>query len=78
KDTEFAIINVRDGGKGIEQNKLKKITDPFFTTKRNKGGTGLGLSITSKIIMQHKGSLNFDSKENFGTTATIKIPLRKP
>ncbi|MCB9248290.1 MAG: PAS domain S-box protein [Ignavibacteriales bacterium] len=77
KDTEFAIINVRDGGKGIEQNKLKKITDPFFTTKRNKGGTGLGLSITSKIIMQHKGSLNFDSKENVGTTATIKIPLKK-
>ncbi len=55
---------------------LRKITDPFFTTKRNNGGTGLGLSITSKIIMQHKGSLEFESEPGRGTTAIIKLPIQ--
>ncbi len=51
---KFILLKVSDEGQGIKPTHLRKITDPFFTTKRNKGGTGLGLSITSKIIMQHK------------------------
>ncbi|MBI1932651.1 MAG: PAS domain S-box protein [Ignavibacteriales bacterium] len=77
KDSKYAIINVKDEGKGIEPTLVKKITDPFYTTKRNNGGTGLGLSITSKIILQHNGSLEFNSEPNKGTVATIKIPLVK-
>lgn len=75
KDSKYAIINVKDEGKGIEPTLVKKITDPFYTTKRNNGGTGLGLSITSKIILQHNGSLEFNSEPNKGTVATVKIPL---
>ena len=77
KDGKFAIITIKDEGKGIETELVRKITDPFFTTKRNKGGTGLGLSITSKIILQLNGSLEFDSEPNMGTKAIIKIPLIK-
>lgn len=75
KDTKYAIINIEDEGKGIEPAIIKKITDPFYTTKRNDGGTGLGLSITSKIIVQHNGSLEFNSLPNKGTVAIVKIPL---
>lgn len=77
KDSKYAIISVKDEGKGIEPTLVKKITDPFYTTKRNNGGTGLGLSITSKIILQHNGSLEFNSEPNKGTVATVKIPLIK-
>ncbi len=75
KDTKYAIINIEDEGKGIEPAIIKKITDPFYTTKRNDGGTGLGLSITSKIIVQHNGSLEFNSLPNKGTVSIVKIPL---
>ncbi len=77
KDSKFAIINIEDEGNGIEPELVRKITDPFFTTKRNKGGTGLGLSITSKIIIQHNGSLEFNSEPNLGTKAIVKIPMIK-
>ncbi|MDX1702571.1 MAG: HAMP domain-containing sensor histidine kinase, partial [Melioribacteraceae bacterium] len=69
------LIDVSDEGEGMEQIVLRKITDPFFTTKRNRGGTGLGLSIASKIIMQHNGSLEFNSEPGIGTRATIKLPI---
>ncbi|MBK8944905.1 MAG: PAS domain S-box protein [Ignavibacteriae bacterium] len=75
KDLKYAIINIEDEGKGIEPALVTKITDPFYTTKRNSGGTGLGLSITSKIIVQHNGSLEFISEPNKGTNAIVKIPL---
>ncbi|MCB0731600.1 MAG: PAS domain S-box protein [Ignavibacteriae bacterium] len=73
--SNFAIINVSDEGYGIKSDVIKKIKDPFFTTKRNKGGTGLGLSIASKILIEHNGTLDFQSEPEKGTTATIKIPI---
>ena len=77
KNCENVFINVSDEGVGINPEILRNITDPFFTTKRNKGGTGLGLSIANKIINQHKGKLKFKSEIGNGTTATIKIPLEQ-
>ena len=54
---------------------IRKITNPFFTTKRNSGGTGLGLSISSKIIDLHQGLLKFLSIPEKGTKAIIKLPV---
>ena len=68
-------IVIRDNGSGISKENLRKITDPFFTTKEPGKGTGLGLSITYAIIQEHKGELEFESEEGFGTTVNIRIPI---
>jgi len=52
---------------------LKKIKEPFFTTKI--GGTGLGTSLSTEIIDAHDGTLEFESKEGEYTLVTIKLPL---
>lgn len=70
------ILKVKDNGSGIDENTLKNIFDPFYTTKRSKGGTGLGLSITYGIIKDHNGIIEVDSKVGSGTTFTIKFPAK--
>lgn len=75
KNSDFVTISIQDQGKGMEKELVRKITDPFFTTKRNNGGTGLGLSIASKIILQHNGILSFDSLPEKGTKALMKLPI---
>lgn len=67
------VILVSDNGKGISESSIKKIFDLYYTTK--KDGNGLGLSIAQKIISQHNGSVEFTSKENFGTKFKIILPL---
>ncbi|MBN1900254.1 PAS domain S-box protein [Candidatus Sumerlaeota bacterium] len=69
------ILEIADQGTGIPPEIHKFIMDPFFTTKREKGGVGLGLSISSKIINEHKGSLEFKSGHGAGTIAAIELPL---
>ncbi|GFO58465.1 histidine kinase [Geomonas silvestris] len=68
-------LTIRDEGIGIPQESLGRLTDPFFTTKRESGGTGLGLSISAGIVQEHGGSLSFDSPPGQGTTATLTLPL---
>jgi PAS domain S-box-containing protein len=72
---EKVIVMVSDEGCGISQNDLKRIQDPFFTTKRNMGGTGLGLSVSAGIIEEHKGTITFNSKKGKGTKVTISLPV---
>ena len=78
-DREAGVVRltVRDEGVGIPPESLNRLTDPFFTTKRESGGTGLGLSISSGIVQEHGGSLRFDSPPGQGTTATLTLPLSK-
>ncbi|MBU9720837.1 MULTISPECIES: PAS domain-containing protein [Bacillaceae] len=66
-------VEVVDTGCGIPKEKLKRIGEPFFTTK-NKG-TGLGLMVTFQIIEEHGGTVEVDSIEGEGTTFKIKLPL---
>ncbi|MFA7228405.1 MAG: ATP-binding protein, partial [Melioribacteraceae bacterium] len=69
------VLTVEDNGCGMDENTLKNIYDPFFTTKRNKGGTGLGLSITYGIIKDHQGIIEVESKIGSGTKFTIRFPV---
>ncbi|WP_027178444.1 PocR ligand-binding domain-containing protein [Maridesulfovibrio bastinii] len=68
-------IIVCDEGIGIKEEHLKKIMDPFFTTKRNCGGTGLGLSVSSSIVQEHGGELVFTANPGGGTVARFSIPV---
>jgi two-component system NtrC family sensor kinase len=72
------FVQVEDAGCGMEPEIIARITDPFFTTKRDSGGTGLGLSISDTIIREHGGRLEFRSASGAGTVATIWIPCRSP
>lgn len=68
-------IRIRDNGKGIPQDILDKIFNPFFTTKPTGKGTGLGLSLSYDIIVQeHKGELKVSSEPGDYAEFTITIP----
>ena len=74
----WAELSIGDSGCGIPNDKLQKIFDPFYTTKkadaRGQGGTGIGLSVCRKIIEAHKGRLRVESEVGKGTTFTLKLP----
>ena len=72
--TGYISISVSDNGTGIPQSLLKKITEPFFSTKEPGKGTGLGLSIVNNLVTQSGGQLNIDSVEGKGTTVMMLLP----
>jgi signal transduction histidine kinase len=75
----LAHVAISDTGSGISPEHLKRIYDPFFTTKGPKHGTGLGLAVSYGIIQEHSGTMNVESKVGCGTTFRIDLPLsRKP
>jgi two-component system sensor histidine kinase HydH len=71
--SRMVIIEIEDSGKGIPQEKLSRIFQPYFSTKEK--GTGLGLSIAYRIISDHKGKIEVKSEEGKGTIFTIKLPV---
>jgi two-component system NtrC family sensor kinase len=71
-------VEVADNGSGIAPEVLPKIFDPFFSTKEIGKGTGLGLSISYKIVQQHGGRIDVESKVGHGTRFTVWLPLEPP
>ena len=69
---DYVNIEVKDTGEGIKSENLDKIFEPYFSTKET--GTGLGLAIVKKIVDEHNGIISVESKENDGTTFTVKLP----
>jgi len=69
KAVEFEIS---DTGNGIPEENIRKIFEPYFSTKET--GTGLGLAIVHKIIDMHGGSIEVESKEREGTKFTLSLP----
>jgi PAS domain S-box-containing protein len=72
---EYAFISVTDTGKGIEENIMGRIFEPYFTTKGIAEGTGLGLSIVYGIIKQHNGFIDCISEPGKGTAFNIYLPV---
>jgi signal transduction histidine kinase len=72
-DNGKAIIAITDNGQGIPEDIVKRVFQPYFTTKSS--GTGLGLAMTRKIIEFWKGEIWFETREGEGTTFYIRLPL---
>jgi signal transduction histidine kinase len=68
-------ITVEDNGNGIPEEAVKKIFQPFFTTKPTGQGTGLGLSLSYDIVKAHGGKIKVDTKIGEGTKMTVTLPL---
>ena len=75
----WAEIRVSDTGTGIPMAAQAKIFDPFFTTKEVGRGTGQGLTISRSIVVEkHKGQLFFETRQGYGTTFVVRLPLEQP
>lgn len=66
------MITIQDYGCGIPENLLPRLGEPFYTLKEK--GTGLGLMISQKIIKEHQGTLQIESKVREGTKVEIRLP----
>jgi PAS domain S-box-containing protein len=72
---DYIRIRVRDEGVGIPEQCLKRIFDPYFTTKPS--GNGLGLATTYSIVRNHNGHLTVESAQDCGSTFTVYLPATR-
>ena len=72
---DWVWVDVSDTGGGIAQDGINHIFEPFYTTK--KKGTGLGLMIVQRIVHQHGGHIELESRVGQGTTFRIRLPAHE-
>ena len=68
------MIQVRDNGNGIPPRALRRVFEPFYTTKPQGKGTGLGLSISHQIIVELGGTIDITSEVGEGTCVSVQLP----
>lgn len=71
----FVQISINDTGAGVDEEVIKNMFNPFFTTKEN--GTGLGMFTSKKIIDNHKGRIKIKSEPGKGTTVNVLLPVEQ-
>lgn len=76
-------LSVRDFGTGMNNETMRKIFEPYYSTKSGpdesgKGGTGLGLAACKNIIEAHGGKIRVESAIGKGTNFTVKLPIERP
>jgi PAS domain S-box-containing protein len=76
-EPERVCVRVRDNGRGLDDEQLRCIFDPFYTTRMIEGGTGLGLSVAHGIVVDHGGELGVESQPGQGTVVSIVVPLAR-
>jgi signal transduction histidine kinase len=69
-----ALLVIQDTGRGMPQEVVAKVFEPFYTTKI--GGTGLGMIFVAQIVDEHRGTIKIDSQVGQGTTVAIELPRR--
>ena len=79
KDRNYVIIQVKDTGVGIEEEKINHIFEPFYSegNLNRLKGTGLGLAIVKSLVDKYKGTISVSSIIKEGTTFTLKFPRVK-
>ena len=75
---KYVCFSVTDTGEGISEDNIRKIFDPYFSTKKKETGSGLGLYVTYGIVKAHNGHIDVTSKPNEGTTFNVYIPVYEP
>jgi hypothetical protein len=73
-DGDTVVAEVADTGHGIRREDVKRIYDPFFTTKGVGRGTGLGLAVSYGILQEHGGAVFVESTPGQGTTFQVALP----
>jgi PAS domain S-box-containing protein len=73
-DDEFVYIQIGDTGEGIPQENLRKVFQPYFSTKEE--GHGLGMMIVERIMRDHNGQIGIDSRPSVGTLVTLQFPQK--
>jgi two-component system, sporulation sensor kinase E len=73
QDPDYLVISITDEGTGIHKDKIKRLGEPFYTTKER--GTGLGLMVSYKIIEEHRGNIEVSSEIGVGSVFKITLPL---
>lgn len=73
---QYVIISLADNGPGINEENIKRIFEPFYTTKAVGKGTGLGLAISYEIMKKHHGEIQVNSQLGVGTTFILKFPIQ--
>lgn len=73
-DDNVADIEVIDEGRGIAQESLDKVFNPFYTTKPEGAGTGLGLSVSYGIVRKHQGQISIENRPEGGVSVHIRLP----
>lgn len=75
KTKEQVAVSFRDTGIGIDKEKLPRLFEPFYTTKKKGKGVGLGLSVVYGIIQEHGGTIDAQSLPGEGTTFSVMLPI---
>jgi len=73
-DDDTVVVEVKDTGHGIRREHIRRIYDPFFTTKGIGRGTGLGLSVSYGIVQEHGGAIFVESTPGKGTSFQVALP----
>jgi signal transduction histidine kinase len=73
-DEDTVVVEIKDTGVGIKREDIKRIYDPFFTTKGTGRGTGLGLSVSYGIVQEHGGAIFVESSPDQGTVFQVALP----
>jgi two-component system NtrC family sensor kinase len=73
-DADTVVAEIKDTGHGIRREHIRRIYDPFFTTKGIGKGTGLGLSVSYGIVQEHGGAIFVESAPGQGTTFQVALP----
>jgi signal transduction histidine kinase len=72
---EYVVLTVADTGEGMDEETVRRVFEPFFTTRDVGDGTGLGLSVVHGIVMRHQGEILIDSRAGKGTRIRVYLPL---
>jgi len=77
EDWKYVRLSISDTGAGMDAKQVKRIFEPFYTTKEVGEGTGLGLSVVHGIINSHGGAITVNSSPGVGSTFYVYLPVMK-